>query len=177
MLLRVIPVAVVEGAANHADRVVKGFLRPVVGVRDLGEFGVSDLFEYSGTDLRSPDLREELGVSPGRYEGQVFFGDPRIAGQKKLIENLIAGSPFLWPRDVPDEAIVGKFLRKYEDPGGNALLDLLELLARAFKICFGGAALQCCTIADAVELKIESDAIATEGNHATMYGFAAHRVP
>jgi len=67
--------------------------------------------------------------------------------------------------------------QKVADPGGNALLDPLELLARAFKICFGGAALQCWTIADAVELKIELDAIATEGNHATMYGFAAHRVP
>ena len=48
-----------------------------------------------------------------------------------------------------------------------ALLDLLELFARAFKISFGGAAFQCWTIADAVELKIELDAIATEGNHAT----------
>jgi hypothetical protein len=37
VLLRMIPVAVVEGAANHADRVVVGFLRPLVGVRDLGE--------------------------------------------------------------------------------------------------------------------------------------------
>jgi hypothetical protein len=128
VLLRVIPVAIIEGAANHADRVVVGFLRPLVGVRDLGELGVSDLFEYPWTDLRSPDLREEFGVSPGRHEGQVLFRDPRIAGQKKLIENLIAGSPFLLSRHVPDEAIVGEFLRKYEGAGGNALFDLLELL-------------------------------------------------
>jgi hypothetical protein len=33
------------------------------------------------------------------------------------------------------------------------------------------------TVPDALELKIELDAIATEGSHAIMYGFAAHRVP
>jgi Bacterial mobilisation protein (MobC) len=42
VLLRVIPIPVVEGAANDADRVVIGFLRPLVGVRDFGEFGVSE---------------------------------------------------------------------------------------------------------------------------------------
>jgi hypothetical protein len=66
-----------------------------MGVSDFGELGISDIIENSGPDLGSPDLREELGVSPGRHEGQVFFGDPRIAGQEKFIENLIAGSPFL----------------------------------------------------------------------------------
>ena len=45
------------------------------------------------------------------------------------------------------------------------------------KICFGGAALQRWTIADAFELKIELNAIAAEGNHTTMYGFLAHGVP
>ena len=35
------------------------------------------------------------------------------------------------------------------------MFDLLELLARAFQVCFGGAALQRWTVADAVELKIE----------------------
>src|SRR3981189_1279553 len=78
VLLRMILVAVVEGAANPADRVVVGFLRPLVGVRDLGEFGVSDLVEYPGTDLRSPDLREEFAITPGRHEGQVFLCNPRI---------------------------------------------------------------------------------------------------
>lgn len=48
---------------------------------------------------------------------------------------------------------------------------------RALKICFGGAALQRWTIADAFELKIELNAIAAEGNHTTMYGFLAHGVP
>jgi hypothetical protein len=63
-------------------------------------------------------------------------------------------------RHVPDEAIVGKLFRKYEGAGGNALFDPLELLARAFKICFGRATLQCWTVPNAVELKIELDPIA-----------------
>jgi hypothetical protein len=96
---------------------------------------------------------------------------------EEVIEDLIAGSPFLQPRHVPDEAIIGKLIRKHERAGGNAVFDFLELLASAFKICFGGAALQRWTVADAFELKIELDAIASEGSHATMYGFAAHRVP
>ncbi len=107
MLLRVIPIAVIEGAANHADRVVVGFLRPLVGVRDLGELGVSDFIENPRPDLGSPDLREKLAIPLGRHEGQVFFGDPGIAGQEELIEDLIAGSPFLRPRYILDEAIVG----------------------------------------------------------------------
>jgi hypothetical protein len=48
VLLRMIPVPVIEGAANHADRVVVGFLRPLIGVRDFGELGISDLIENSG---------------------------------------------------------------------------------------------------------------------------------
>src|ERR1700682_3291756 len=95
VLLRVISIAVVEGAANHADRVVIGFLRPLVRVRDLGEFGVSDLFEYPWTDLRSPDLREEFAITPGRHEGQVFLCNPRITSNKELIKDLVARAPFL----------------------------------------------------------------------------------
>ena len=41
-----------------------------------------------------------------------------------------------------------------------ALFDLPELLAGVFEICFGRAALQWWTVADAVELKTELDAIA-----------------
>jgi hypothetical protein len=73
VLLRVISIALVEGAANHADRVVVGFLRPLVHVRDLGELGVSDLFEYPWTDLRSPDLREEFAITRAVTKARSFF--------------------------------------------------------------------------------------------------------
>ncbi|MHB8478459.1 MAG: hypothetical protein ACYDBZ_19520 [Steroidobacteraceae bacterium] len=95
MFLWVIPVLVVEGAANYADRIVEGFLRPLVGVCDLGELGVPDLIENSRPDLGSPDLRQELPITLGRHEGQVLFCDPRIAGQEERIEDLIAGAPLL----------------------------------------------------------------------------------
>jgi len=142
VLLRVIPVTVVEGTTDHADGVVVGFLRPVVRVYYLGELGVPDLIEYPRSDFRPPDLSEELGVPPPRHEGQVFFCDPRVTGQKELIENLIAGSPLLRRRYIPDKSMAGKFLCKDEPGGGDALLDFLELLARALKVRFGGAALQ-----------------------------------
>jgi hypothetical protein len=122
-------------------------------------------------------LSKELAIALGRHEGQVFFCDPRIAGHGELIEDLIAGSPLLRRRHIINEALVGKFLRKYEGAGGDALSDIDELLARALEVRFGGAALQRWAVADTVELEIELDAVATEGNHATMYGFTAHRVP
>jgi hypothetical protein len=170
----VISIAVVEGAANHADRVVVGFLRPLVRVRDLGELGVSDLFEYPWAHLRTPDLREEFAITPGRHEGQVFLCNPRITSDEEFIKDLVARAPFPCCRHILDKAIVRKLLREDEGAGVDALLDLLELLARAFKICFCRAALQCWTVANAVELEIELDTIATEGAHATMDGFAAH---
>jgi hypothetical protein len=86
---------------------------------------------------------------------------------------LVARAPFLRCDHILDKAIVGKFLREDEGAAIDALPDLLQLLPRAFKICFGGAALQRWTIADAVELEIELDTIATEGAHATMDGFTA----
>jgi hypothetical protein len=168
VFLRVIPVPVVEGATNHADRVVVGFLRPLVGVRDPGEFGVSDLFEYPWTDLRAPDLREQFPITPGRHEGQVFFCNPGITSNEELIKDLVARAPFLHCHDIFDKAIVGKLLSEDEGAGVDALLDLVELLASAPKICFRGAALQCWTVANAAEFEIELDAIATEGAHATM---------
>jgi hypothetical protein len=80
VLFRVIPVPVIESAANHTDGVVVGLFRPLKVVYDPGEFGVSDLIENSRPNLGSPDLREELGVPPGGHVGQVPFCDPRIAG-------------------------------------------------------------------------------------------------
>ena len=168
MLLGVIPVTVVEGATNHADRVVVGLLRPLMGVRDLGELGVSDLIENPRPDFGSPDLSEELAIALGGHEGQVFLGDPRIAGQEELSEDLLASSPFLrWPR-ILDETIVGKFLKKYEGAGGDTLFDLQELLACALEVRLGGAALQGWPVANAIEFKIELDAIAADGTDATM---------
>jgi hypothetical protein len=139
----------------------------MVRVRDLGELGVSDLFEYPWTDLRSPDLREEFAITPGRHEGQVFLCNPRITSDQELIKDLVARAPFLRCDHILDKAIVGKFLREDEGAAIDALPDLLQLLPRAFKICFGGAALQRWTIADAVELEIELDAVAPEGAYST----------
>jgi predicted transcriptional regulator of viral defense system len=65
VLLRMIPIAVVEGAANHADRVVVGFLRPLVGISNLGEFGISDLIENLG---RAPNAAVCL-ISALSYHG------------------------------------------------------------------------------------------------------------
>jgi hypothetical protein len=146
----VISIAVVEGAPNHADRVVIGLLRPLVRVRDLGELGVSDLFEYPWTDLRSPDLREKFAITPGHHEGQVFLCNPRITSEEKLIKDLVARAPLLCCCHILDKAIVRKLLREDEGAGVDAPLDLLELLARALKICFCRAALQCWTVANAV---------------------------
>jgi len=71
-------------------------------------------------------LREELGGSPDRHEGQIFFCDLRIAGQEKLIKDLVARAPFLCCRHILDKAIVRKLLREDEGAGVDALLDLLE---------------------------------------------------
>ena len=87
---------------------------------------------------------------------------------------LAAGSSLLRRRHILDEAIIGKFLREDESADGDVLLDLLELLARALEVCFGGAALQRWTVANAVELEIELDTVAPERINATLYGFAAH---
>jgi hypothetical protein len=122
-------------------------------------------------------LSEELGGPPPRHEGQVFIGDPRITGQEELIENLIAGSPLLRRRHIPDKSIARKFLCKDEAAGGDALLDFLELLARALQVRFGRAALQGWPVAHAVELEIELDAVASEGTDATRNGFAARGAP
>jgi len=76
----------------------------LVGVGDLGELGISDFIKNSRSDLMSPDLSKELGVSLGRHEGQVFFCNPRIAGQEELIEDLAAGSPLLRRLEAEREA-------------------------------------------------------------------------
>jgi hypothetical protein len=117
---------------------------------------------------RSRVACEQFAITPGRHEGQVFFCNPGITSNEELVEDLAARAPFLCCHHILDKAIVGKLLREDEGAGVDALLDLLELLARAPKICFRGAALQCWTVAHAVELEIELDTIATEGAHATM---------
>ncbi|HUX73686.1 MAG TPA: hypothetical protein VMV25_07325 [Steroidobacteraceae bacterium] len=71
-------------------------------------------------------------------------------------------------------ANLGKFFRKDEGGGGDALFDFEELFARALEIRFGGAALQRWTVANAIELEIELDAIAPEGIYSTINGLTAH---
>jgi hypothetical protein len=68
VFLWMIFVAVVEGAANDADRVVVGLLRPLIAIGYFGQFRISDLIEDPLPDLRSPDLREELAVLGTRDE-------------------------------------------------------------------------------------------------------------
>ncbi len=88
---------------------------------------------------------------------------PENRKPEELVEDLAAGSSLLRRRHILDEPIVGKFLRKDEGAGGDALFDVLELLARTLEVRFGGAAPQRWTVADAAELEIELDAIAPEG--------------
>ncbi len=113
-------------------------------------------------------------VALGRHEGQILFGDARIAAQEELVEDLAAGSPLLRRRHILDKPVLGKFICEDEGASGDPLFDLLELIARALEVRFGGAALQRWTVANAVELEIELDAFASEGTHATLYGFSAH---
>jgi hypothetical protein len=69
---------------------------------------------------------------------------------------------------MPNESIAGKLLCKDKAAGGDALLDFPELLARALKVRFSRAALQGWPVANAIEFKIELDAIAADGTDATM---------
>src|SRR6266404_3320065 len=62
VFVRMILVAVVEGTANNADRVVVGLLRPLIAIGNFGQFRVSNLIEYSRSNLGSPYLREEFAV-------------------------------------------------------------------------------------------------------------------
>ena len=144
-------------------------------VSDLHEFGVAHLRKKSRAELRSPDIGKCLAVTIARREREVVLDDTRIDMSEEFIEDVIAGAGCRHARDVLAESVFRKLLRERECPVRDALLDALQLQARASQVRLGRRALQRRAIAHALEFKIELNPIGAERADAAVYRLSTHR--
>src|SRR5258708_5961665 len=92
----------------------------------------------------------------------------------EFVENLITGPHLRGFDDSAQVTIVGKFIRKTERAGGNALFNRYKVLACAAQVGFRRCLQQRRAIARAVKLEVELDSVSVFDRDSAGHRFSAH---
>jgi len=109
-MMRVVALAELECATQHADCVVEGLLAAPIRIGHARERHVVDAQEGEGSDPRPPEGIEHAPVARHRGPRKIITPESRLAVRDELIEDLVAGPHLRRIDHPPEELVFGQFL-------------------------------------------------------------------